>query len=273
MPITTNTPSSDRGIPWRGTDRQRDPASGQAAEWGRNPPNLRRSVRAIRSNLPNTPDSGLPHRAAGPVRGRQRRRRILIRADSHYCSPQVIDWCRANHIDFILGLALTKTLRKHVADLETSTTARVARGRDENPNPPTPADILPGPARPAHRPQSHPATRDLNNRAQTETNPLTSTRKPSGSITTDHRRRLMRLGKNAPQRQQIAASGRRKLIACIKWARRSCKGVRFHLAFDVVDEQTLHVGVNLAKCFSSRASVYSWLLSLGRAATTAPYAL
>lgn len=47
-------------------------------------------------------------RAAGPVRGRQRRRRILIRANSHYCSPQVIDWCRANHIDFILGLALTK---------------------------------------------------------------------------------------------------------------------------------------------------------------------
>ncbi|MER8511125.1 transposase [Mesorhizobium sp. M0894] len=38
--------------------------------------------------------------------------------------PQVIDWCRANDIDFILGLALTTTLRKHVADLEISTTAR-----------------------------------------------------------------------------------------------------------------------------------------------------
>lgn len=37
-------------------------------------PHLRRLVRAIRSNWPNT--------------------RILIRADSHYSSPQVIDWCR-----------------------------------------------------------------------------------------------------------------------------------------------------------------------------------
>jgi len=65
---------------------------------------LRRLVRAIRSNWPNT--------------------RILIRADGHYCSPLVIDWCRANDVDFILGLAPTTTLRKHVADLETSTTAR-----------------------------------------------------------------------------------------------------------------------------------------------------
>jgi hypothetical protein len=65
---------------------------------------LRRLVRAIRSNWPNT--------------------RILIRADSHYCSPQVIDWCRANDIDFIFGVAPTTTLRKHVVDLETSTTAR-----------------------------------------------------------------------------------------------------------------------------------------------------
>ncbi|RWA95909.1 IS1380 family transposase [Mesorhizobium sp.] len=60
-------------------------------------PHLRRLVQAIRSNWPNT--------------------RILIRADSHYCSPPVIDWCRANDVDFILGLA-------HVADLEASTLAR-----------------------------------------------------------------------------------------------------------------------------------------------------
>ena len=56
---------------------------------------LRRLVRAIRTNWPNT--------------------RILIRADGHYCGPLVIDWCRANDIDFILGLAPTTTLRKHVA--------------------------------------------------------------------------------------------------------------------------------------------------------------
>lgn len=53
-------------------------------------PHLRRLVRAIRSNWPNT--------------------RILIRADSHYCSPQVIDWCRANDVDFILGVGARRDL-------------------------------------------------------------------------------------------------------------------------------------------------------------------
>lgn len=48
--------------------------------------------------------------------------RILIRADSHYCSPQIID-C-ANDVDFILGVAPTTTLRKHVADLEGRSLAR-----------------------------------------------------------------------------------------------------------------------------------------------------
>ena len=67
-------------------------------------PHLCRLVRAIRSNWPNI--------------------RILLRGDSHYCNPQVIDWCRANDVDFIFGLAPTTTLRKHVADLEASTTAR-----------------------------------------------------------------------------------------------------------------------------------------------------
>ncbi|MER8950413.1 IS1380 family transposase [Mesorhizobium sp. M0809] len=65
---------------------------------------LRRLMRAIRSNWPNI--------------------RILIRADGHYCSPQIIDWCRANDVDFILGVPPTTTLRKHVADLEARTTAR-----------------------------------------------------------------------------------------------------------------------------------------------------
>lgn len=65
---------------------------------------LRRLVRAIRAHWPST--------------------RILIRADSHYCGPLVIDWCRANGIDFILGLAPTATLRKRVETLEASTMAR-----------------------------------------------------------------------------------------------------------------------------------------------------
>jgi hypothetical protein len=65
---------------------------------------LRRLLRAIRANWPST--------------------EILLRADSHYCSPEVLDWCRANGIDYILGVAPTATLRGHVAELEASTKAR-----------------------------------------------------------------------------------------------------------------------------------------------------
>src|SRR3954452_13291643 len=65
---------------------------------------LRRGLRAIRDNWPATA--------------------ILLRADSHYCGPEVIDWCRANGVDFIFGVALTSTLRRHVERLEASTLAR-----------------------------------------------------------------------------------------------------------------------------------------------------
>ncbi len=47
-----------------------------------------------------------------------------MRADSQYCCPEVLDWCRANGLDYILGVAPTTTLRRHVADLEASTKAR-----------------------------------------------------------------------------------------------------------------------------------------------------
>src|SRR6202522_1689539 len=49
---------------------------------------------------------------------------ILLRADSHYCGPEVLDWCRANGLDYILGIAPTATLRRHVEGLEASTKAR-----------------------------------------------------------------------------------------------------------------------------------------------------
>jgi len=67
---------------------------------------LRRLIRAIRGHWPTT--------------------RILIRADSHYCGPLVIDWCRANGIDFILGVATTSTLRRHIVGLEASAKTRFA---------------------------------------------------------------------------------------------------------------------------------------------------
>jgi hypothetical protein len=69
---------------------------------------LRRLLRAIRGNWPRT--------------------RILIRADSHYCCPEVIDFCRANDLDFIFGVAPTSTLRRHIEALEASTAARYEAG-------------------------------------------------------------------------------------------------------------------------------------------------
>ena len=67
---------------------------------------LRRLLRAIRANWPAT--------------------EILLRADSHYCGPEVLAWCRANGVDFIFGVAPTSTLRRHVERLEASTLARYA---------------------------------------------------------------------------------------------------------------------------------------------------
>jgi hypothetical protein len=65
---------------------------------------LRRLLRAIRANWPKT--------------------KIMLRADSHYCCPEVLDFCRANGLDYILGVAPTTTLRRHIGDLEASAIAR-----------------------------------------------------------------------------------------------------------------------------------------------------
>ncbi len=64
---------------------------------------LRRLVRAIRGHWPRV--------------------EILIRADSHYCAPEVLDFCRTEGLDFMLGVAPTTTLRRHVEALERSTAA------------------------------------------------------------------------------------------------------------------------------------------------------
>lgn len=69
---------------------------------------LRRLLSAIRANWPAT--------------------QILIRGDSHYCCPEVIDFCRANGLDFIFGVAPSSTLRRHVETLEATTKARFEAG-------------------------------------------------------------------------------------------------------------------------------------------------
>jgi hypothetical protein len=65
---------------------------------------LRRLIRAIRAHWPQV--------------------EILLRADSHYACPEVLDWCEANSLDYVFGLAPTSTLRRHVTGLEESTAAR-----------------------------------------------------------------------------------------------------------------------------------------------------
>src|SRR5512144_2574180 len=65
---------------------------------------LRRLIRAIRSHWPQV--------------------EILVRADSHYASPDVMDWCETNSLDYVFGLAPNGTLRRHIIGIEESTTAR-----------------------------------------------------------------------------------------------------------------------------------------------------
>jgi hypothetical protein len=65
---------------------------------------LRRLLRALRANWPKT--------------------EILLRGDSHYCCLEVLDWRRSDGLDFILGVAPTSTLRKHIVDLEANAGAR-----------------------------------------------------------------------------------------------------------------------------------------------------
>src|SRR6202162_1541822 len=62
---------------------------------------LRRLLRAIRANWPRV--------------------EILVRGDSHYCAPEVLDFCRATRLDYILGGAPTSTLRRHIEGLEAAT--------------------------------------------------------------------------------------------------------------------------------------------------------
>ena len=75
----------------------------------------------------------LLRRLVGAIRALWPQVEILLRADSHYTAPEVIDWCRANRVDFVLGLAPNVALRRHVEALETSTAARFkaapARGK------------------------------------------------------------------------------------------------------------------------------------------------
>jgi hypothetical protein len=72
---------------------------------------LRRLIAAVRANWPRV--------------------EIMLRADSHYCTPEVLRFCRAERLDYTLGVAPTTTLRKHITALEQSITARAAAAGGE----------------------------------------------------------------------------------------------------------------------------------------------
>jgi hypothetical protein len=74
------------------------PSGRQIVKW------LRRLIAALRAHWPRV--------------------EIMLRGDSHYCTPEVLRFCRVNRLDFILGVAPTSTLRKHITGLEQSTAAR-----------------------------------------------------------------------------------------------------------------------------------------------------
>jgi hypothetical protein len=63
-------------------------------------------------------------RLVGAIRALWPKVEILLRADSHYACPEVFDWCRANRVDWVLGLAPNAVLSRHVAALEKSTAER-----------------------------------------------------------------------------------------------------------------------------------------------------
>ena len=68
---------------------------------------LRRLIREIRKYWPKT--------------------EILLRADSHYCTPQVLDLCDKLGLRYVLGLSRNTRLQDEVQTLEASTAARYAR--------------------------------------------------------------------------------------------------------------------------------------------------
>src|SRR6195952_4849921 len=80
------------------------PSGKQIVRW------LQRLITAIRGNWPQVA--------------------IMLRADSHYCAPEVLRFCRARQLDYTLGVAPTSTLRKHIVTLEESTAARAAIDAD-----------------------------------------------------------------------------------------------------------------------------------------------
>jgi len=67
---------------------------------------------------------GFVRRFVGAIRAHWPKVEILLRADSHYAAPEVFEWCRANRVDWIFGLAPNVSRCRHVMALAKSTAER-----------------------------------------------------------------------------------------------------------------------------------------------------
>lgn len=72
---------------------------------------IRRMIRSIRRHWPKT--------------------EILLRADSHYGTPEVLDLCDSLGLQYVFGLSKNARLREHVQTLEVSTAERYTRKRQK----------------------------------------------------------------------------------------------------------------------------------------------
>ena len=70
------------------------------------------------------------HRLITVIRSHWPQVAIMLRADSHYCTPEVLRFCCIRRLDYTLGVAPTSTLRKHILSIEESTAARAAAMTD-----------------------------------------------------------------------------------------------------------------------------------------------
>lgn len=85
---------------------------------------IRRLIRSIRRHWPKTA--------------------ILLRGDSHYGTPEVVDLCDSLGLQYVLGLSKNARLREHVQTLEVSRQSDMpAKGRSY-------AGSSPSPTQPAH---------------------------------------------------------------------------------------------------------------------------
>ena len=70
-------------------------------------------------------------RIVGQIRQSWPRVRILLRADSGFCREELINWCEANHVDYLFGLARNDRLTAEIA--AELAQARAASERTEKP--------------------------------------------------------------------------------------------------------------------------------------------